>query len=311
MENILGAAPPSGSPSDADGLIKDTTAVDFAADVLDAAQSVPVIVDCWSPSCAPCMQLTPILEKTVRAAGGAVRMVKLNVDEAPQIAQQMRLQSIPAVYAFFQGRPIDGFVGALPESEVKQFIDRVIKASGGVPESVAIDEALAKAQSARDNGDPETAIAIYGQILQQDSADARAIAGIGHCYIAMGRMGEAKEMLEAVDDEIAKAPAMAALRSAIDLASEGQESAGQLTDLEAALAANPNDHQVRYDLAVALYGQRRNAEAIEALLAIIAKQPTWNDGEAHNRLLKIFEALGDTYPDTVAGRAKMASILFA
>ena len=292
-------------------VIKDTNTADFKTDVIDASMNAPVIVDFWAPWCGPCKQLTPILEKVVTEAGGKVQLIKLNIDEAQQIATQMQIQSVPAVYAFFQGRPVDGFMGAVPESQVRQFVDQLVavadKAAGPSP----IDEALEQAKATLEAGDASTAGAIYGQILQQEQTNVKAISGMGKCYLATGQMEAAKGLLESIADDQRQDPDFVSFQTALELATQANTSTGETTALKEKVAANPQDHQARYDLALAHYGDGANEEAIDALLEILRANQGWNEGAAREQLVKIFEALGDTHPDTVEGRQKMASILFA
>tara|TARA_B100000686_G_scaffold179772_1_gene186735 strand:- start:218 stop:1144 length:927 start_codon:yes stop_codon:yes gene_type:complete len=292
-------------------VIKDTNTADFKTDVIDASMNAPVIVDFWAPWCGPCKQLTPILEKVVSEAGGKVQLIKLNIDEAQQIATQMQIQSVPAVYAFFQGRPVDGFMGAVPESQVRQFVDQLVavadKAAGPSP----IDEALEQAKATLEAGDASTAGAIYGQILQQEQTNVKAISGMGKCYLATGQMEAAKGLLESIADDQRQDPDFVSFQTALELATQANTSTGETTALKEKVAANPQDHQARYDLALAHYGDGANEEAIDALLEILRANQGWNEGAAREQLVKIFEALGDAHPDTVEGRQKMASILFA
>tara|TARA_B100000676_G_scaffold312853_1_gene389354 strand:+ start:665 stop:1591 length:927 start_codon:yes stop_codon:yes gene_type:complete len=292
-------------------VIKDTNTADFKTDVIDASMNAPVIVDFWAPWCGPCKQLTPILEKVVTEAGGKVQLIKLNIDEAQQIATQMQIQSVPAVYAFFQGRPVDGFMGAVPESQVRQFVDQLVavadKAAGPSP----IDEALEQAKATLEAGDASTAGAIFGQILQQEQTNVKAISGMGKCYLATGQMEAAKGLLESIADDQRQDPDFVSFQTALELATQANTSTGETTALKEKVAANPQDHQARYDLALAHYGDGANEEAIDALLEILRANQGWNEGAAREQLVKIFEALGDTHPDTVEGRQKMASILFA
>lgn len=308
MEQIIEKAP-GGAVGQV--VIKDTTTANFKADVIDASMEAPVIVDFWAPWCGPCKQLTPILEKIVTEAGGKVQLVKLNIDEAQQIAAQMQIQSIPAVYAFFQGRPVDGFMGAVPESQVRQFVDQLAatadKAAGPSP----IDEALEQAKAALESGDASAAGAIYGQVLQQDQANVKAMAGMGRCYLATGQAEAAQGILDSIPEDQNNDPDVTAFRTALELAAQVNTSSGETAALEEKVAANPQDYQARFDLALAYYGDGANEQAIDALLDILRANLGWNEGAAREQLVKIFEALGDAHPDTVEGRQKMASVLFA
>ena len=305
MEQVIGG------DSGGQMVIKDTTAADFATDVIDASQEIPILVDFWAPWCGPCKQLTPVIEKAVTEAGGKVQLVKLNIDEAPEIAQQMRIQSIPAVYAFFQGRPIDGFTGAVPESQVKSFIDRMVEMADAAAGPSPIDEAAEQAKAAFDSGDASTAGAIYGQILQQEPANIKALAGMGRCYLATGQIEGAQNMLASIPEDQQGEAEVAALRTALELAEQAATSSGETGELEAKVESDPNDHQARFDLALAYYGQGANAQSIDALVEILRKNLSWNENAAKEQLVKIFEALGDAHPDTIEGRQKMASVLFA
>ena len=291
--------------------IKNTTAMDFAADVLDASQETPIIVDFWAPWCGPCKQLTPVIEKAVTEASGKVRLVKLNIDEAPQIAQQMRIQSIPAVYAFSQGKPIDGFMGALPESQVKEFIDRIVQMANAAAGPSPIDEAIEQAKAALESGDANTAGAIYGQALQQDPGNVKAMAGMGRCYLATGQVGAAQNALDSIPEDQRNDTEVTALRTALELAAQAKTSSGESAEFQAKVDSDPNDHQARFDLALAHYAQGDNAQAIDELVEILGKNRSWNEEAAKEQLVKIFEALGNAHPDTVEGRQKMASVLFA
>jgi putative thioredoxin len=292
-------------------VIKDTTAADFATDVIDASQDTPILVDFWAPWCGPCKQLTPVIEKAVAEAGGKVQLVKLNIDESPQIAQQMRIQSIPAVYAFFQGRPVDGFTGAVPESQIKSFIDRMVKMADAAAGPSPTDEAIEEAKAAFDSGDASSASAIYGQILQQEPGNIKALTGMGRCHLATGQLESAKNMLASIPEDMQGEAEVAALRTALELAEQAATASGETGELEAKVESDPNDHQTRFDLALAYYAEGANEQAIDALVEILRKNLTWNENAAKEQLVKIFEALGQAHPDTVEGRQKMASILFA
>ena len=308
MEQVI-----EGAPGGTGGqvVIKDTTTANFKADVIDASMEAPVIVDFWAPWCGPCKQLTPILEKIVTEADGKVQLVKLNIDEAQQIAAQMQIQSIPAVYAFFQGRPVDGFMGAVPESQVRQFVDQLAAAADKAAGPSPIDEALKQAKAALESGDASTAGAIYGQVLQQDQANVKAMAGMGRCYLATGQAEAAQGILNSIPEDQTNDPDVTAFRTALELAAQANTSSGETAALEEKVAANPQDHQARFDLALAYYGDGANEQAIDALLDILRANLSWNEGAAREQLVKIFEALGDAHPNTVEGRQKMASVLFA
>ena len=290
--------------SDAD-LIKNTTTKDFMHDVIDASREVPVLVDFWAPWCGPCRQLTPILEKAVRGAKGAVRLVKLNIDDHPQIPGQMGVQSIPAVFAFQDGRPVDGFMGALPESRVTAFIARLI---GDTVDDVAADVEAAEAALA--SGDLNTAAQLFGEVLQQDRENVQSLAGLAKCYIKTGDLARAEQTLALVPPAKTEAAPVASARAALELARKAGE-AGDVESLRAKLAAEPKDPQIRFDLALALNAKGDRNGALEELLLLVAKNRTWNDDAARKQLLQLFDAWGPTDPATISGRQRLSSLLFA
>ncbi|MDQ7249782.1 thioredoxin [Dongia sedimenti] len=312
MDQLIGGAPGAGAPgANAADLIKDSNQQTFAQDVIDVSMQVPVIVDFWAPWCGPCKQLGPLIEKVVKEAKGAVRLVKINVDESQALAAQLRIQSIPAVYAFFQGRPVDGFVGAQPESQLKQFVQRLAKmgAAGAGPSPV--DEALEQAEAAFAEGDFGAASAIFGQVLDHESDNAKAIAGLVRCSIATGDLAGAKEMLEGVTPELLKNPAIGSAVSQLELAEAGQKAAGQTQQLQARIDANPKDFEARHDLAIAQFAAGEREAAIDQLLEIFKANRAWNEDAARKQLVKFFEAMGPTDPLTLAGRRKLSSLMFS
>jgi putative thioredoxin len=286
-------------------LIKNTTTKDFLRDVIEASREVPVLVDFWAPWCGPCRQLTPILEKAVRAAKGAVRLVKLNIDEQPQIPGQMGVQSIPAVFAFQDGRPVDGFMGALPESRVNDFIARLIGDSAG---DTAAD--LGAAEAALSAGDVNSAAQLFGEVLQKDRENAQALAGLAKCYIKTGDLVRAEQTLALVPPAKADSSPVASARAALELARK-TPAAGDIETLRAKLAADPKDPQARFDLALALNAKGDRSGALDELLAVVAKNRGWNDDAARKQLLQLFDAWGPADPSTIAGRQRLSSLLFA
>jgi len=286
-------------------LIKNTSTKDFMRDVIDASREVPVLVDFWAPWCGPCRQLTPLLEKAVRAAKGAVKLVKMNIDEHPQIPGQMGVQSIPAVFAFQDGRPVDGFMGVLPESRVKAFIARLI---GDDQADAAAD--IESAEAALAAGDVNTAAQAFGEALQKDAENARAVAGLAKCYIKTGDLTRAEQTLALVPPAKVDSAPVSSARASLELARK-TASAGDVDSLRAKLAANPGDSQSRFDLALALNAKGDRQGALDELLAIIRKDRAFNDDAARKQLLQLFDAWGASDPATISGRQRLSSLLFA
>jgi putative thioredoxin len=303
MDQLIGAAKANAAGGD---LVVDSTDEAFEKDVIAASAKTPVIVDFWAPWCGPCKQLGPAIEKVVREAKGAVKLVKINIDEHPYFAQQLRVQSIPAVFAFKAGRPVDAFLGALPEGDIRKFVKKLLGDKGPSP----IDEALEQAKEAFDAGDTPTAAALYAQILQHEPGNAKAVAGLVKCQIAAGDLDAATAMLADLPPELAKDPEIAAAKTALDVARQG-EKAGDVAPLRAKLDANPADHETRVALALALFAGGAAEEAMDQMLDLYKRDRNWNDGAARAQLVKFFEALGNTHPATIQGRRRLSSLMFA
>jgi putative thioredoxin len=293
----------AGAPDD---LVKDTTTKTFVKDVIEESKRQPVLIDFWAPWCGPCKQLTPILEKAVRAAKGKVKLVKMNIDEHPAVPGQMGIQSIPAVIAFVNGQPADGFLGALPESQVVAFLERLTKGKIGAEEK----DLLKAADTAREAGDATTAADLYAKLLAQDSGNVAALAGLARAYVLAGAVDQAKQTLAMVPEAKRNDSAVAAARAAIDLA-EQMKAVGSVAELEQKVAADPRDPQARFDLALALAAKGRRAEATDHLVEIVKRNRQWNEDGARKQLVQFFEAWGPTDEATVDGRKKLSSVLFA
>ena len=299
---------PAGA-GDAD-LIKDTSEATFMADVVEASQTVPVIVDFWAPWCGPCKTLGPMLEDAVRAAKGAVKMVKINVDEAQQIAGQLQIQSIPTVFAFYKGQPIDGFQGALPESEIKAFVDKVIKTAGGEAPGDQLADAVEAAEEMLAEGAATDAAQTFAAILGEDPLHAGAYGGMVRAHIAMGELDQAEALLNGAPIEISEAHELEAAHAQLELARQAAN-AGPVAELTAAVEADADDHQARFDLAQALYATGDAEGAVAHLLDLFRRDREWNDGAAKTQLFTMFDALKPDDPIVLSGRRKLSSMIFA
>ena len=300
LQDIAGAAPA------ADGLVKDVTTQSFMKDVIEESKRQPVLVDFWAEWCGPCKQLTPVLEKAVKGAKGKVKLAKMDIDKHPAIPGQMGIQSIPAVIAFVNGQPADGFLGALPEGQVADFIARITKDKlGGEAQDF-----LKSAEEALGAGNAEEAIALYGEVLREEPGSVPALAGLARAQVETGALDQAKETLALVPEAKRNDAAVAAARSALEVAEQAQ-SVGPVGELEQKVAANPLDHQARFDLAVALNAAGKRQEAADHLLEIVKRDRKWNEDGARKQLVQFFEAWGPTDEATVNGRRKLSSILFS
>ena len=304
---LIGQPGGDGPAAPAADLIKDTDTAGFMADVIEASQTTPVIVDFWAPWCGPCKQLTPLLERLVKQYAGKVKLVKINVDENQEIAQQLRVQSIPAVFGFKGGRPVDGFMGAVPESQLKQFIER-LTGGGGSP----LDEALAEADALAQAGNHEEALAIYQEILAEDPVHVKALAGALRAYVALNQDDAAREVIAKLPPPIKNAPDIQGVQAALDLkAATANTGDAEVAALEAKVAADPKDMQARLDLAMARFGAGAREQAVDDLLAMVKADRAWNEQAARKQLVKFFEAFGPTDPLTSSGRRRLSAILFS
>ncbi len=290
------------SPQGASDLIKDVSQETFMQDVVEASMEVPVLVDFWGPGCQPCERLKPLLEKLVLGMGGAIKLVKVNAQECQDIAMQLRVQSVPTVFCFKDGRPVDAFQGALPESDLRKFIEKQIGGEGS-----PIQQALAQARELLDNGDDQNAMQLYMQILQHDQSHPEAYAGVIRCHVIQGNIEAAQEIADNLPEDMKKNEHVASAIAAIELAGLGDV---DTTEMETKLAADPNDHQARFDLAMALYSGGQNEEALMQLLDIVKRERTWNEDAARQQMLKIFEAIGLNDPIVIKIRKKLTTVLF-
>jgi putative thioredoxin len=299
-------SPPAGAPGAGKDLIKDGTTASFMADVIEASRKMPVIVDFWATWCGPCKQLGPALEKAVLAAKGAVRMVKIDVDRNQDLAAQLRVQSVPTVYAFKDGRPVDAFAGAVSESEIKKFIQKLTAGAGP-----SLDDYVAEAKQILADGDIQTAAGIFQQVLGQDPDHAPALAGLLRCLMAAGDLDQTEAMLAQIPPELAKHAEIKAVRTALELARHAGEKGGETADLRRRLANDADDHQARFDLALAYYAANEPEAAVDELLELYRRNRAWNEDAARQQLVKIFEVLGFAHPLAKSGRSRLSTMMFA
>ena len=287
-------------------LIKNSTTSGFAKDVIEASRDVPVLVDFWAAWCSPCKQLAPLLEKVVTSYGGKVRLAKINVDEHPAIAGQLRVQSLPTVYAFRDGRPLDGFTGAQPESAIRAFVDRVL----GEEAEADLATVLASAEEALQQGDVQTAAGVFAAALQRDQHNPAALAGLARCYLQTGDTERAEQMIALVPPDSQNVGAVKGVKAALELARKAGQDDNR-PELESRINSNPADHQARYDLAVALAARGQKTEAVAHLLDLVRRDREWNDQAARKRLVELFDAWGPRDSATIEGRRRLSSLLFS
>ena len=306
--NLIGglSATPADSGADA-GLIKDGSLESFARDVIQESMRQPVLVDFWAPWCGPCKQLTPVLEKVVKQAGGKVKLVKIDIDQNPELAQQLRVQSVPTVYAFLQGQPVTGFAGAQPESQIKALIEKLVGGPLGPADS---ESQLAAAKEALDAGELEVAGDLFGAVLEQEEANPEALGGLARVLLASGQMAEAEALLQQVPDNLASHAAISGAKAALELAKEAG-TLGDPTALLARIESNPDDHDARHELATALFLRGQIEAAMDHLCQIVKRDREWREDGARKQLVTFFNALGPTHPQTVRGRRMLSTVLFS
>ncbi len=305
MEQIIGAGGPPGRGGDG-SLVKDGDTASFGEDVIRGSMETPVIVDFWAPWCGPCKQLGPAIEKVVTAAAGAVKLVKINVDENQQLAAQLRVQSIPAVFAFKNGNPVDGFVGALPESQIKAFVERLAGEIGPSP----VEAATAEARALLEAGNPAAAAGLFGEALKAEPGNPDAAAGLAKCYMENGDLERARQTLSVVPPEHRNHAEVRSVQAGLTLA-ETSGDTGDVRELRARLDTDPADHQTRFALSEALMAAGRREEAVDELLELVRRDRKWNDEAARKQLVTLFEAFGPTDELTVDGRRRLSSLLFS
>lgn len=300
---------PMGAATGGGAVIKDGSTATFRSDVIDASMEVPVIVDFWATWCGPCKTLGPIIERVVQGAKGKVRLVKIDIDQNQALAAQLRIQSVPTVYAFFQGRPVDGFMGALPESQVKAFVDKLVHLAGG--DDGHAEQLLTEAKAALERGDFQQAGGLYQHLLEHEPDHPAATAGLLRCLLGLGQTAQARQFLDSLSPELAAHADIAAARTAIELAEASAGAMAAVPALRARIDANPDDHEARLELATALFGAGQREAALDELFESFRRDREWNEQAARKQILKLFEAMGPTDPLTLKGRRRLSSLLFS